>query len=382
MRILATLLAALSISGCATIIDDLDVVDEAYAAAPEKVFIIGQDLDALRGYYASNCCVQADGTTAYLSLYRLRDPSDFGGIGYDLDGQTVTPEASWGSGPVGARQSVTEFGVDHLAIGLFIAENDNPGGLGEIAQGKFDPEITRLAELIKSVPGQVFLRIGYEFDGTWNLGQDNHQNYIAAYQHIVDQLRSDGVSNALYVWHGSASIADDLIEGRHEDITDWYPGTDYVDWMGVSWFSVPTEPPSVEGAYDAKLPLELANEILDFARAEGKPILIAEAAPQGFDLTKGFRANVTPIYDGPSRENIRELSPAQIWDVWYAPLFDWMNSNADTVRGLAYINVNWDAQPMWGPPYNGGFWGDTRLENAPEIAERFNRAVEDWKAGE
>ena len=59
-----------------------------------------------------------------------------------------------------------------------------------------------------------------------------------------------------------------------------------------------------------------------------------------------------------------------------------MNTNTDTVRGLAYINVNWDAQPMWGPPYNGGFWGDTRLENNPEIAERFNRAVENWKAGE
>ena len=319
MRIFIIALAALSISGCATIISESAPPSSDFIDAPERTYIIGQDLDALRGYHASNCCIQADGTTAYLSLYRLRDPSDFGGIGYDLDGNTLLPEASWGSGAVGARQSVFEFGVDHLAIGLFIAENDNPGGLSEIANGTFRcAEIDRLSELIKSVPGQVFLRIGYEFDGTWNAGQDNHQNYIAAYRHIVDQLREDGVTNALYVWHGSASIADDLIERRHEDIEDWYPGTDYVDWMGVSWFSVPTEAPSVEGAYDAKLPLELANEILEFARSEGKPILIAEAAPQGFDLTEGFRANVTPIYDGPSRENIRTLSSEQIWDVWFA----------------------------------------------------------------
>ena len=132
MRLLGALIAVLPIIGCATISANSCAIRVAYAVAPEKVFIIGQDLDALRGYYASNCCVKADGTTAYLSLYRLRDPSDFGGIGYDLEGKAVTPEASWGSGPVGARQSVTEFGVDHLAIGLFIAENDIPDALKEV----------------------------------------------------------------------------------------------------------------------------------------------------------------------------------------------------------------------------------------------------------
>ena len=380
MRFLGIAIAALSLIGCATIIDENTEISTTFEPIPDRVYIIGQDLDALRGYYASECCIRADGTTAYLSLYRLRDDSDFGGLGYDLDGQTLNPEASWGAGAVGARQSVSEFGVSHLAIGLFIAENDRPNGLAEIADGTFDPEIERLAEFIKTVPGQVFLRIGYEFDGAWNQGQGDHSKYIAAYQHIVDQLDAQGVTNALYVWHGSASIMDDLIEGRHEDVTDWYPGSDYVDWMGVSWFSVPTEPPTVEGAYDAKLPLELANEILDFARIEGKPVLIAEAAPQGFDLSNGFRANVTPIYDGPSREDIQNLTSEEIWNVWFAPLFSWMNENSDTVRGLAYINVDWDKQPMWGPPYEGGFWGDTRLERDPEISARFNAEVEAWRA--
>lgn len=378
MNYFAIAAIAIMISAC-SILGEENAPQIAGTDAPDRFYFIGQDLDALRGYHASGCCIEADGTTAYLSLYRLRDPVDFGGIGYDLDGNTVDPEATWGSGPVGARQSVVEFGVEHLAIGLFIAENDNPNGLVEIANGAFDAEIERLSYFIRTVPGQVFLRIGYEFDGAWNQGHQNHQNYIAAYRHIVDEIRADNVTNAVYVWQGSASIADDLIEGRHEDITDWYPGSNYVDWMGVSWFSVPTEAASVDGAYRAKLPLELANEVLDFARSEGKPILIAEAAPQGFDLKQVFRANVTPIYDGPSRENIRNLTAQEIWDVWYSPLFDWMNENDDTVRGLAYINVNWDAQPMWGPPYQGGFWGDSRLEENLEIAERFNQAIMHWK---
>ena len=160
MKYFAIALIATVASACSTLADESERPKD-YVTAPDKVFIIGQDLDALRGYYASDCCVQADGTTAYLSLYRLRDPSDFGGIGYDLEGVTVFPEASWGSGPVGARQSVIEFGVNHLAIGLFIAENDNPDGLSEIVNGDFDAEIVRLADLIKSVPGQVFLMAPY-----------------------------------------------------------------------------------------------------------------------------------------------------------------------------------------------------------------------------
>jgi hypothetical protein len=34
---------------------------------------------------------------------------------------------------------------------------------------------------------------------------------------------------------------------------------------------------------------------------------------------------------------------------------------------------------MWGPPYNNGYWGDTRLQASPLIAERFSRAIEHWR---
>ena len=37
---------------------------------------------------------------------------------------------------------------------------------------------------------------------------------------------------------------------------------------------------------------------------------------------------------------------------------------------------------MWGPPYENGFWGDTRLETNPELARRFNQAVTAWKANQ
>jgi hypothetical protein len=74
------------------------------------------------------------------------------------------------------------------------------------------------------------------------------------------------------------------------------------------------------------------------------------------------------------------MTDEQIWDYWFAPLFAYMEDNRDVIDALAYINVDWDSQPMWGPPYENGFWGDTRLETNPVIAERFNEAIANWKS--
>ena len=62
------------------------------------------------------------------------------------------------------------------------------------------------------------------------------------------------------------------------------------------------------------------------------------------------------------------------------PLFEFMEEHRDVIHALAYINCNWDAQAMWGPPYNSGYWGDTRLEVNPYIAGRFTEEIERWRA--
>lgn len=352
------------------------------ASISEKVYFIGQDLDAIRGYMGSECCVRPDGTTAYLSLYGLRNGPQFGGLGYDLDGRMIDPEARWGAGPVSAQKSATEFGLADLQIGLFISESEARAGLEQIANGAFDQNILRLSQFTKSVEGQVYLRIGYEFDGAWNTGLEKTDYYIAAYRHIVDVMRLDGASNVEFVWHATASIIDDLIEQGHEDIEAWYPGDDYVDWLAVSWFLPPETRPSDPPGFELRRPVDLADEVVAFARRLRKPVMIAESAPQGFDLEALNRANISPILDGPSGENIEPLEAEQIWQAWYAPMFKWMADNGDIVRGFSYINVDWDSQPIWGPPYESGYWGDTRLETQPALARRFNEAVTGWRQTE
>jgi hypothetical protein len=144
----------------------------------------------------------------------------------------------------------------------------------------------------------------------------------------------------------------------------------------------PHERVTVESPHEPPTPLELTAEVLAFARERSKPVMIAEAAPQGLDLQEGFLAHHHPIWDGASGEGRVDMTSEELWDHWFAPLFELMHANRDVIHALAYINADWDSQPMWGPPYEAGFWGDTRLEANADIATRFDAAIAAWKAGD
>ena len=368
--ILFTVLAVLAASACPA---------DGGSGGRERLFIIGQDLGSVRDYAASGCCPRANGNTAYLDFYDLlSEEGGYGGLGLDPQGRPLEEEMDWGGGPAHAWKSATEIG-GVLAIGLSITENDQPAGLEYIAAGAYDAHIRQLAKFISLIEVPVYLRIGYEFDGSWNQGYSNRANYIAAWRRIVDGLREQGADNVEFVWQAAAFPLDELMEGHHENLPDWYPGDDHVDWMGVSLFMHLDEKPAVDADYDPPTARELISELLDFARERGKPVMIAEASPQGYDLARGTNANIASTWDGPQGENVVDVSPEEIWDAWFAPLFGFMEQNSDVIYALAYINCHWDAQDMWGPPYASGYWGDTRLQVSPLLAERFSKAIEHWR---
>jgi len=359
----------------------------ACAGPPEKeehqrLFIIGQDLGSVRDYVASDCCPQADGNTLYLNFYGLTsEEADFGGLGIDLDGNPLDLEIDWGGGPANGWKSATEMGGG-LAIGLWMPENDYPDGLARIIAGEFDQNIRQLARFFSMVDGPVYLRIGYEFDGGWNKGYEDSGKYVAAWRRIVDGLRAENADNVQFVWQSAAFPLDILKDGGYTDIRQWYPGDDYVDWLGVSMFMALDEGPVIETDFQPPTARQLIGKVLDLARERGKPVFIGEASPQGYDLASGTNANIQVTWDGPPGEDRRPVSPEEIWDEWFAPVFELLEDNSDVIYALAYINCHWEAQEMWGPPYTEGrgYWGDTRLQANPLLAKRFSEAIENWRA--
>lgn len=190
--------------------------------------------------------------------------------------------------------------------------------------GDYDKVIKKYAAWAKSANRPIYLRIGYEFDGPHN--ELEPEEYIKAYRHIVDLLRSDGADNIAFVWHSYASKPfKDYLS------SDWYPGDDYVDWAAISVFG---------HAYDADFG-PYCDAILKFAKQHKKPVMIAEA---------------NPIH-GIDRENI------EVWNSWFVNFFNFIyNKN---IKAISFINEDW---PRTG--INGiSEWKDGRLYNSKQISE-------------
>ena len=128
-------------------------------------------------------------------------------------------------------------------------------------------------------------------------------------------------------------------------------------------------------------PRAAQDALADFARAHGKPLMIAEAAPQGFDLeARTFSCNSSREDHLPGRTfaDSEEMFAAYFED-WFA----WIEDNRDVVRTVAYISADWQAYPsvMCAPMADAcpaGYFGDTRVQAdagiLAEFGDRLRRA--------
>jgi len=277
-----------------------------------KLLIMGQDLGAVGGLvdYSEGYVDYLGHVPAGLTTY-----TGFPGLG------GLAEKDNWGAGDVHAQAYVEDSTFDHsvIVIGLHLVNQ-----LGSIIDGSADAVIDELGEWIRDQERPVFLRIGYEFDGSWN--HYDPEEFKEAWIYLVHYFDKLGVKNVSYVWQAHG--------GNTANIGRWYPGDVYVNWMGYSHFDEPNP-----GA-----------NILSFAEIHDKPVMIAEATPR-VDLKAG---------DG-----------AEHWNEWYAPLFEKISGNK-RIKALAYINVAWDSQSMW----QGKGWGDSRVQINEVIQENWQTEIE------
>lgn len=305
------------------------------------ILMVGQELVAIGGLddYNDGYLDHFDAPGGFV-MYTNFSPGDstFGSLKGN-DGVVTTD--NWGDGNSNMSLQIADPDFENmvLAIGLAFVGHDEA-----VANGDRDDLVIWLGEWIKSLGRRpVFLRIGYEFSGSWN--HYDQENYIKAYRRIKDKYDSLGVENVAYVWqsHGWEEPMD-LLEA-------WYPGDDYVDWCAYSHFSRYTE-----------------QNMIEFARKKGKPVFIAEATPA--------IASPTVKSDGKTKETILS-NPEQAeeaWYKWFVPFFKTIHDNPDVVKAFNYINCHWKANPMWYE--NKSFQDiDARLQVNPDIAERWNEEM-------
>ena len=310
----------------------------------EVILFVGQELEAIGGLNEyNNGYFDHFGPTSGFTMYTKIRPGDeeFGYTHSGLSGLVTTD--NWGDAESNMSLQVADedFKNSALAIGLELVNHEI-----ELANGEQDSLVHALGSWIKGLGDRpVFLRIGYEFNGhDWN--HYDRDAYIKSFQRIKDTYDSLGIENVAYVWQsvGRGVTTQELI--------DWYPGDEYVDWCSYSFFAVENE----------------NHVMLDFARKHDKPVFLAEATPTMLDSAK--QAQTIDMTD-PSKTD-------WIWDGWFVPFFRTIDNNKDIVKAISYINAYWKIRPMWkeNPVFNDV---DARLEVNEEISKRWLEVVNQEK---
>ncbi len=344
-KIYFTFLIVLLITACKSSIEDAKESNSLAKYEPEEgkcLLFVGQEMEAIGGLEKYN-----DGyldhfkTPAGFTMYVKIRPGDeeFGFTYTGLDG--IFSSDDWGDSPSHLALQIADPDYKNmaLAIGLEMVNHEKA-----IASGDRDTFVDMLGEWIQSLGDRpVFLRIGYEFSGSWN--HYDREAYIAAYQRIKDRYDEQGIDNVAYVWQSHGS------DEPLELLESWYPGDAYVDWCGYSFFS----------RFDE------AN-MIEFARSKNKPVFIAEATPT-------ISTETTRINGKTKNTDLNIKSQAdEAWEKWFIPFFNTIEENQDVVKAISYINCFWKSHPMWvdNPTFQGV---DARLHVNQEIADKWKSKI-------
>jgi hypothetical protein len=203
------------------------------------------------------------------------------------------------------RAVVGDQGLLHLEWNLAQSSQGN-GGLTvrDIRDGAADAYIRSYARDVRDYGKPVLITpFVAEFNGAWWWAVSPAMNpglttddFVEAWRRVVDIFRAVGASNVSWAW-----VVNSYPQPTDEPVRAYYPGDDYVDWVGADIYDV--SPPSwLDGPYG-------------LAAAHHKPVFIGE-----FGIRHEFSV----------------LTPQQ-QHAWLDAIFDYFESHPD-VKAISYFN--------------------------------------------
>lgn len=217
----------------------------------------------------------------------------------------------------------------------------------EVASGtKYDGRIQDLIEIVRVYGKPVMMRIGGEFSGAWN-GYHPYE-YPKAFRKIVTMFRQAGVDNVAFIWCYEPAAPGDFAEMNAAGEYRWFPGADVVDWFSVDVFAkADLSGPLTQPGRNETTPYARVLEFLDMAVGFNKPVIIAESAPSGYDLSSAAGADAA-------------------WEEWFTPYFELMAERPE-IKWFHYINYDWTQAGH----YDALGWKNNDLTLSPVLMQRY-----------
>lgn len=105
----------------------------------------------------------------------------------------------------------------------------NKGGMAAILRGEFDEYIDQWAGAAMRFGHPFLLRFAHEMNDPyrypWGPQNNDPADFIAAWQYVVERFRMAGATNTIWVWSPHPAYI---------DYDAFYPGHEFVDWVGVT----------------------------------------------------------------------------------------------------------------------------------------------------
>ena len=105
-----------------------------------------------------------------------------------------------------------------------------------LLNGKYDNYIKRFAKQLKEIKKTVLLRFAHEMNGNWypwagtKIGKDK---YIKVYKYVKDIFDKEKAYNVKWIF----SINWEDIPKENNHFTIYYPGSEYVDYIGIDGYN-------------------------------------------------------------------------------------------------------------------------------------------------
>ncbi|GIE33907.1 hypothetical protein Ait01nite_069520 [Actinoplanes italicus] len=135
-----------------------------------------------------------------------------------------------------------------------------------ILDGGSDANIRSVARKLKGMRRRILLRWGWEMNGDWfewsgaRNGSDA-DDYVKVWRRLHRVFAAQDVTNVSWVWSPNWNSSPEESWNR---VQRYYPGDDYVDWVGISGYNFYDESPStlfdpVTSLYGSRKPIILSE---------------------------------------------------------------------------------------------------------------------------
>lgn len=138
-----------------------------------------------------------------------------------------------------------------------------------------DDYLRGFAKKIKEADVPIFIRFASEMNGNWTAYSGDPKQYIKKWQLVHDVLAEEA-PNAIMMWS--------VFTFPEETMMSYYPGDDYVDWVGVNIYNVVYHDDDINHKATQEDPLRLLDYVYDNFSYK-KPIHISEFGATNYTAT-------------------------------------------------------------------------------------------------